>query len=154
MSEPEINIDQFPDSVLNEIAINNESSVNEDSEIIIDEPIIFDDKLDSEDNDFNNKKENLIKIKKESIENIIEQKTLISNIAKVKTKESLENAEKADEILLTIDNQNDSIKNVQLQLAAEYNLKSKILNEEANYSIALSKDLKKKKLKRNKKLYH
>ena len=141
MSEPEINIDQFPDSVLNEIAINNETeSVNEDSEIIVEEPITFDDSLDLGDNDFNDKKENLIKIKKESIDNIIEQKTLISNIAKLKTKESLENAEKADEILLTIDNQeNDSIKNVQLQLAAEYNLKSKILNEEANYSIALIK---------------
>ena len=82
-------------------------------------------------------------------DNIIEQKTLISNIAKVKTKESLENAEKADEILLTIDNQeNDSIKNVQLQLAAEYNLKSKILNEEANYSIALSKRLEEEKTKK------
>ena len=150
MSEPEINIDQFPDSVLNEIAINNETeSVNKDSEIIVDEPITFDDSLDLGDNDFNDKKENLIKIKKESIDNIIEQKTLISNIAKLKTKESLENAEKADEILLTIDNQeNDSIKNVQLQLAAEYNLKSKILNEEANYSIALSKRLEEEKTKK------
>ena len=150
MSEPEINIDQFPDSVLNEIAINNESeSVNEDSEIIVDEPTEFDDSLDLGNNDFNDKKENLIKIKKESIDNIIEQKTLISNIAKLKTKESLENAEKADEILLTIDNQeNDSIKNVQLQLAAEYNLKSKILNEEANYSIALSKRLEEEKTKK------
>ena len=149
MSEPEINIDQFPDSVLNEIAINNESeSVDADSEIIVDEPITFNYSLDLEDNDFNDKKENLIKIK-ESIDNIIEQKTLISNIAKVKTKESLENAEKADEILLTIDNQeNDSIKNVQLQLAAEYNLKSKILNEEANYSIALSKRLEEEKTKK------
>ena len=93
MSEPEINIDQFPDSVLNEIAINNESeSVNKDSEIIVEEPIKFDDSLDLGNNDFNDKKENLIKIKKASIDNIIEQKTLISNIAKLKTKESLENA--------------------------------------------------------------
>ena len=150
MSEPEINIDQFPDSVLNELAINNESeSLNEDLDINIEESITFDDSLNLGDNDFNNKKENLIQIKKESIDNIIEQKTLVSNIAKVKTKESLENAEKADEILLTIDNQeNDSIKNVQLQLAAEYNLKSKILNEEANYSIALSKRLEEEKTKK------
>ena len=150
MSEPEINIDQFPDSVLNELAINNESeSLNEDLDINIEESITFDDSLNLGVNDFNNKKENLIQIKKESIDKIIEQKTLVSNIAKVKTKESLENAEKADEILLTIDNQeNDSIKNVQLQLAAEYNLKSKILNEEANYSIALSKRLEEEKTKK------
>ena len=71
---------------------------------------------------------------------------MIDNIAQLKTKESLENAEKADEILLSIDKQeNDSIKNVQLKLAAEYNLKSKILNEEANYSIALSKRLEEEK---------
>ena len=104
MSEPEINIDQFPDSVLNELAIKSETeSENEDPEIIVEEPIIFDDSLNLEDNDFNVKKENLIKVKKESINKIIKQKTLVSNIAKEKTKESLENAEKVDELLSDIE---------------------------------------------------
>ena len=150
MSEPQINIDQFPDSILNELAINNElESVNEEAEISIEEPTIFEDSLNLGGVDFNEKKENLIKIKKESIDKIIEQKTLVSNIAQLKTKESLENAEKADEILLSIDKQeNDSIKNVQLKLAAEYNFKSKILNEQANYSIAIAKRLEEEKTKK------
>ena len=150
MSEPEINIDQFPDSVLNEIAVNNAAGIiNEDVEVIIEESVTYNDSLNEATTDFVDKKENLIKIKKQSIEKINDQKILVSNIAKVKNEESLKYAELADKILLNINSEvDDSVKNIQLQLAAEYNLKSKILNEEANYSISTVKRLEKDQSKK------
>ena len=92
--------------------------------------------------DFTAQKEQLIESKKQSINEIIQQNLLVQNIAKLKTEESQDLAQKADDILLEIESdQEDSIIDQKLKKAAEYNLKSQLLNEQASSSILLSKTL-------------
>ena len=138
MSNPEINIDQYPDSVLDKIV---ESNVEE---------LVADNDLNLENNgqgnfaneivDFSGQKDQLLTLKNDRLKELKQQSTLVSNIAKIKSEESSENAQKADDILLEIEyEENDSIKNAQLKLAAKFNAKSKLLSQEVNNAVAISK---------------
>ena len=145
MSEPQINIDQFPDSILNKLTAKEETTQTTDEiPLVKQDEEITSNKNDSinEIIDFTGQKEQLIESKKQSINEIRQQNLLVQNIAKLKTEESQELAQKAADILLEIESdQEDSIIDQKLKKAAEYNLKSQLLNEQASSSILLSKTL-------------
>ena len=139
MSNPEINIDQYPDSVLNKIV----ESQTEDLVIDIDsseESNPVNNSSENEISNFNEQKEQLLNVKNERLNDLKEQSILVSNIAKLKSEESNKNAQKADNILLELESEeNDSIKNVQLNLAAKFNATSKRLSQEVTNAVAISK---------------
>ncbi len=142
MSNPEINIDMYPDSVLDKI-----SESQSDDLLIVNNPT--DDTqevIENSENDFDSfkdQKSQLLKLKKVRLNELNEQNLLISNIAKNKLEESRTNAMKADDILLKIDSEeNDSIKNNQLKLAAKFNATSERLSREVNNTIEISKKMK------------
>ena len=144
MSEPEVNIDLYPDSILEQLVANEISAESETNELIINQETNLNesDITNEETTDFESNKKNLIELKKQALEKIKQQNILVANIAKLKTEESQEYAEKADDIILDLEYEdNDSIVEEQLKKAAQFNLKSKILNEEANNSILLTKTL-------------
>ena len=139
MSNPKINIDQYPDSVLYKMV----ESQSED--LVIDIETSEESNLanDSSENDiinFSEQKDQLLNVKNERLNDLKEQSILVSNIAKLKSEESNINAEKADDILLELESEeNDSIKNVQLKLAAKFNATSKRLSQEVTNAVAISK---------------
>ena len=139
MSNPEINIDQYPDSVLDKMV----ESQTEDLVIDIDsseESSPVNNSSENEISNFNEQKEQLLNTKNERLIDLKEQSILVSNIAKLKSEESNKNAQKADNILLElVSEENDSIKNVQLNLAAKFNATSKRLSQEVTNAVAISK---------------
>ena len=139
MSNPEINIDQYPDSVLDKmVEIQSEDLVidsNEESNLVNDSSV-------NEISDFSEQKDQLLNVKNERLNDLKEQSILVSNIAKLKSEESIINAQKADDILLELESEeNDSIKNVQLKLAAKFNASSKRLSQEVTNAVAISKTM-------------
>jgi hypothetical protein len=81
-------------------------------------------------------------VKNERLNDLKEQSMLVSNIAKLKSEESMVNAQKADDILLEMEfEENDSIKNAQLKLAAKFNATSKRLSQEVTNAVAISKKM-------------
>ena len=147
MSEPEVNIDQFPDSILNKLTAQDEKLNTQDElKLVVQQENPTTNINDSiiANKDFITQKEKLIESKKQTINQIKNQNLLVQNVAKLKSEESQELAQKAEDILLEMEletNQEDSIVNQQLKKAAEYNLKSQLLNEQATNSILLSKTL-------------
>ena len=146
MSEPEVNIDQFPDSILNKLTAQEDNLTTQDELplVVQQENLTTNNDSITANNDFITQKEKLIESKKQTINQIKNQNLLVLNVAKLKTEESQELAQKAEDILLEMEletNQEDSIVNQQLKKAAEYNLKSQLLNEQASNSILLSKTL-------------
>ncbi|MBL6872046.1 MAG: SPOR domain-containing protein [Flavobacteriales bacterium] len=139
MSEPEINIDQYPDSIIDKIVQNQPKKVN-----IINENNLTNDQkeeLNSTDIFIANKNEVLV-LNQEALKSFKEQKILVSNIAKLNFEDSKINAEKADSILINLESEeNIELKNSNLELAAEFNAKSMILNQQSNNAITLSKKI-------------
>lgn len=139
MSNPEINIDQYPDSVLDKMV----ESQSEDLVIDIDQTDKSNFVNDSSENEiinFSEQKDQLLSVKNERLNDLKEQSKLVSNIAKLKSEESIVNAQKADDILLEMESEeNDSIKNAQLKLAAKFNATSKRLSQEVINAVAISK---------------
>lgn len=139
MSNPKINIDQYPDSILDKMV---ESQIEE---LVIDidpsqESNLKNDTSENEISDFSEQKDQLLNVKNERLNDLKEQSILVSNIAKLKSEESSVNAQKADDILLELESEeNDSIKNVQLKLAAKFNATSKRLSQEVTNAVAISK---------------
>jgi len=139
MSEPEINIDQYPDSILDKIVQNQPKKAN----IITENNLTNDQKeeLNSTDIFISNKNEVLV-LNQEAIKSFKEQKILVSNIAKLNFEDSKKNAEKADSILIDLESEeNIDVKNSKLELAAEFNAKSMILNQQSTNAITLSKKI-------------
>lgn len=141
MSNPEINIDQYPDSVLDKMV----ESQSEDLVIDInqtDESNFVNDSSENEIINFSEQKDQLLSVKNERLNDLKEQSMLVSNIAKLKSEESMVNAQKADDILLEMEfEENDSIKNAQLKLAAKFNATSKRLSQEVTNAVAISKKM-------------
>ena len=141
MSNPEINIDQYPDSVLDKMV----ESQSEDLVIDInqtDESNFVNDSSENEIINFSEQKDQLLSVKNERLNDLKEQSILVSNIAKLKSEESMVNAQKADDILLEMEfEENDSIKNAQLKLAAKFNATSKRLSQEVTNAVAISKKM-------------
>ena len=141
MSNPEINIDQYPDSVLDKIV----ESQSEDLVIDInqtDESNFVNDSSENEIINFSEQKDQLLSVKNERLNDLKEQSMLVSNIAKLKSEESMENAQKADDILLDMEfEENDSLKNAQMMLAAKFNATSKRLSQEVTNAVAISKKM-------------
>ncbi|MCH1611936.1 MAG: hypothetical protein L7S72_01445, partial [Flavobacteriales bacterium] len=139
MSNPEINIDQYPDSVLDKMV----ESQSEDLVIDIDQTDKSNFVNDSSENEiinFSEQKDQLLSVKNERLNDLKEQSKLVSNIAKLKSEESIVNAQKANDILLEMESEeNDSIKNAQLKLAAKFNATSKRLSQEVINAVAISK---------------
>ena len=139
MSEPEINIDQYPDSILDKIVQNQPKKAN----IITENNLTNDQKeeLNSTDIFIANKNEILI-LNQETLKSFKQQKILVSNIAKLNFEDSKKNAEKADSILIDLESEeNIDLKNSKLELAAEFNAKSMILNQQSTNAITLSKKI-------------
>ena len=121
MSEPEVNIDQFPDSVLNKLTVQ-EEEVNTQDElplVVQQENVItnINDSINSN-NNLIIQKEKLIESKKQTINQIKNQNLIVQNVAKLKAEESQELAQKAEDILQEMEletNQEDSIVNQQLK---------------------------------------
>ena len=100
-----------------------------------------DEELNSTDIFIANKNEILI-LKQETLKSFKQQKILVSNIAKLNFEDSKKNAEKADSILIDLESEeNIDLKNSNLELAAEFNAKSMILNQQSNNAITLSKKI-------------
>ena len=139
MSEPEINIDQYPDSILDKIVQNQPKKAN-----IINENNLTNDQkeeLNSTDIFIANKNEILI-LNQETLKSFKQQKILVSNIAKLNFEDSKKNAKKADSILIDLESEeNIDVKNSKLELAAEFNAKSMILNQQSTNAITLSKKI-------------
>jgi hypothetical protein len=139
MSNPKINIDQYPDSILDKMV------ESQSEELVIDtdpsqESNLKNDTSENEISDFSEQKDQLLNVKNERLNDLKEQSILVSNIAKLKSEESSVNAQKADDILLELESEeNDSIKNVQLKLAAKFNATSKRLSQEVTNAVAISK---------------
>lgn len=139
MSNPKINIDQYPDSILDKMV---ESQIEE---LVIDidssqESNLKNDTSENEISNFSEQKDQLLNVKNERLNDLKEQSILVSNIAKLKSEESSVNAQKADDILLELESEeNDSIKNIQLKLAAKFNATSKRLSQEVTNAVAISK---------------
>ena len=139
MSNPKINIDQYPDSILDKMV------ESQSEELVIDtdpsqESNLENDTSENEISNFSEQKEQLLNVKNERLDDLKEQSILVSNIAKLKSEESIINAQKADDILLELESEeNDSIKNVQLKLAAKFNATSKRLSQEVTNAVAISK---------------
>ena len=139
MSNPKINIDQYPDSILDKMV----ESQSEELVIDIDpsqESNLENDTSENEISNFSEQKDQLLNVKNERLNDLKEQSILVSNIAKLKSEESIINAQKADDILLELESEeNDSIKNIQLKLAAKFNATSKRLSQEVSNAVAISK---------------
>lgn len=139
MSNPKINIDQYPDSILDKMV------ESQSEELVIDtdpsqESNLENDTSENEIINFSEQKDQLLNVKNERLNDLKEQSILVSNIAKLKSEESIINAQKADDILLELESEeNDSIKNVQLKLAAKFNATSKRLSQEVSNAVAISK---------------
>ena len=139
MSNPKINIDQYPDSILDKMV------ESQSEELVIDtdpsqESNLENDTSENEISNFSEQKDQLLNVKNERLNDLKEQSILVSNIAKLKSEESIINAQKADDILLELDSEeNDSIKNIQLKLAAKFNATSKRLSQEVSNAVAISK---------------
>ena len=139
MSNPKINIDQYPDSILDKMV------ESQSEELVIDtnpsqESNLENDTSENEIINFSEQKDQLLNVKNERLNDLKEQSILVSNIAKLKSEESSINAQKADDILLELESEeNDSIKNVQLKLAAKFNASSKRLSQEVTNAVAISK---------------
>ena len=139
MSNPKINIDQYPDSILDKMV------ESQSEELVIDtdpsqESNLENDTSENEIINFSEQKDQLLNVKNERLNDLKEQSILVSNIAKLKSEESSINAQKADDILLELESEeNDSIKNVQLKLAAKFNATSKRLSQEVSNAVAISK---------------
>jgi len=139
MSNPKINIDQYPDSILDKMV------ESQSEELVIDtdpsqESNLENDTSENEISNFSEQKDQLLNVKNERLDDLKEQSILVSNIAKLKSEESSINAQKADDILLELESEeNDSIKNVQLKLAAKFNATSKRLSQEVTNAVAISK---------------
>ena len=139
MSNPKINIDQYPDSILDKMV------ESQSEELVIDtdpsqESNLENDTSENEIINFSEQKDQLLNVKNERLNDLKEQSILVSNIAKLKSEESIINAQKADDILLELDSEeNDSIKNIQLKLAAKFNATSKRLSQEVSNAVAISK---------------
>ena len=141
MSNPEINIDQYPDSVLDKMI-----EIQTKDLVIGNNPIedseVADESVENEISNFGDQKDQLLDVKNNRLKDLKEQSILVSNIAKDKSKESSINAQKADEILLEIESEeDDSIKNIQLKLAAKFNATSKRLSQEVTNAVAISKTM-------------
>ena len=140
MANPEINIDQVPDSLLNEDLEQVEDVVEvEKEEAPISVDSISDEKtIDDLLADNNNSIENA----EESLNKLNNQREKASKIAQSKALEAEEKAIKANQILeesgLITD---ESEKNKQLQIAAKLNAESVALNEEAQKSISVIKTI-------------
>jgi len=139
MSNPKINIDQYPDSILDKMV------ESQSEELVIDtdpsqESNLENDTSENEIINFSEQKDQLLNVKNERLNDLKEQSILVSNIAKLKSEESSINAQKADDILLELESEdNDSIKNIQLKLAAKFNATSKRLSQEVSNAVAISK---------------
>ena len=139
MSNPKINIDQYPDSILDKMV------ESQSEELVIDtdpsqESNLENDTSENEIINFSEQKDQLLNVKNERLNDLKEQSILVSNIAKLKSEESIINAQKADGILLELESEeNDSIKNIQLKLAAKFNATSKRLTQEVSNAVAISK---------------
>ena len=139
MSNPKINIDQYPDSILDKMV------ESQSEELVIDtdpsqESNLENDTSENEIINFSEQKDQLLNVKNERLKDLKEQSILVSNIAKLKSEESIINAQKADDILLELESEdNDSIKNIQLKLAAKFNATSKRLSQEVSNAVAISK---------------
>ena len=142
MSNPEINIDMYPDSVLDKI-----SESQSDDLVMVnnsnDDTLEVIENIENDFDSFKDQKSQLLIVKKNRLNELNEQNLLISNIAKNKLEESRTNAIKADDILLKIDSEeNDLIKNNQLKLAAKFNATSERLSREVTNTIEISKKMK------------
>ena len=139
MSNPKINIDQYPDSILDKMV----ESQSEELVIDIDpsqESNLENDTSENEISNFSEQKDQLLNVKNERLNDLKQQSILVSNIAKLKSEESRINAQKAEDILLELESEeNDSIKNIQLKLAAKFNATSKRLSQEVSNAVAISK---------------
>ncbi|MDA8669637.1 hypothetical protein N9L60_01645 [Flavobacteriales bacterium] len=139
MSNPKINIDQYPDSILDKMV------ESQSEELVIDTDPSQESNLENYTSEneiinFSEQKDQLLNVKNERLNDLKEQSILVSNIAKLKSEESSINAQKADDILLELDSEeNDSIKNIQLKLAAKFNASSKRLSQEVSNAVAISK---------------
>ena len=139
MSEPEINIDQYPDSILDKIVQNQPKKANISNENNLTNGQR--EELNSTDIFIANKNEILI-LNQETLKSFKQQKILVSNIAKLNFEDSKKNAEKADSILIDLESEeNIDLKNSKLELAAEFNAKSMILNQQSTNAITLSKKI-------------
>ena len=139
MSEPEINIDQYPDSILDKIVQNQPKKANISNENNLTNGQR--EELNSTDIFIANKNEILI-LNQETLKSFKQQKILVSNIAKLNFEDSKKNAKKADSILIDLESEeNIDLKNSKLELAAEFNAKSMILNQKSTNAITLSKKI-------------
>ena len=139
MSEPEINIDQYPDSILDKIVQNQPKKANISNENNLTNGQR--EELNSTDIFIANKNEILI-LNQETLKSFKQQKILVSNIAKLNFEDSKKNAKKADSILIDLESEeNIDVKNSKLELAAEFNAKSMILNQQSTNAITLSKKI-------------
>ena len=139
MSEPEINIDQYPDSILDKIVQNQPKKANISNENNLTN--VQREELNSTDIFIANKNEILI-LNQETLKSFKQQKILVSNIAKLNFEDSKKNAKKADSILIDLESEeNIDLKNSKLELAAEFNAKSMILNQQSTNAITLSKKI-------------
>ena len=139
MSEPEINIDQYPDSILDKIVQNQPKKANISNENNLTN--VQREELNSTDIFIANKNEILI-LNQETLKSFKQQKILVSNIAKLNFEDSKKNAKKADSILIDLESEeNIDVKNSKLELAAEFNAKSMILNQQSTNAITLSKKI-------------
>ena len=139
MSEPEINIDQYPDSILDKIVQNQpkKANISNENNLTNDQR----EELNSTDIFIANKNEILI-LNQETLKSFKQQKILVSNIAKLNFEDSKKNAKKADSILIDLESEeNIDVKNSKLELAAEFNAKSMILNQKSTNAITLSKKI-------------
>ena len=139
MSEPEINIDQYPDSILDKIVQNQpkKANISNENNLTNDQK----EELNSTDIFIANKNEILI-LNQETLKSFKQQKILVSNIAKLNFEDSKKNAKKADSILIDLESEeNIDVKNSKLELAAEFNAKSMILNQQSTNAITLSKKI-------------
>ncbi len=141
MSNPEININLYPDSVLDKLV-----EVQSEDLLVLNDPNenskVLTDNSENEIGSFNDKKEQLLSFKNDRLSELKDQSLLVSNIAKNKSEESSLYATKADDILLGIESEeNDSIKGIQLKSAAKFNATSKRLSEEVTNAAAISKKI-------------
>ena len=139
MSNPEINIDQYPDSILDKIIESQVEDLVLESDLT-EESGVLTENSENEISNFSDQKNQLLNVKNDRLKELKEQNILVSNIAKIKSEESSDNAQKADDILLEIESEeNDSIKNIQLKLAAKFNATSKRLSQEVTNAVSISK---------------
>ena len=133
MANPEVNIDQIPDSILNSIDV---ASIEEDSQV----------ELVDTSNTINNIEELLvtnttnITNAESKLKSLEEQREKANTVAQTKATNAEQKAKQADQLLVEASSIDDeTLKNQKLQEAAKLNLESKELNEQALKSVSVTK---------------